>query len=131
MDRPNLEKIFSMPELLSDDVSSHIAVAHNYVTEGSSDIAVGILTETVKRFPDSAKAFFELGYLQYELDRLDEAIVNLKQSIALDPIRNPKKYFTLAEMSSHSDAVLLYETGINLYKSKLTNTALDGILTRA
>lgn len=126
----DLEKIFNSPELQSEDINSHLSVAHNFIAEGSNDVALLILTETTKRFPQNDKAFFELGYLLYELGNVNDAVVNLKRSIEIDPAKNLKKYFTLAEISNPKDAVCLYETGISLYQQKFKEPCLDGELTR-
>lgn len=130
MDKPNIQHILNSPELQSGDLESYLFVAHNYMAENQNDIALLILSETVEKFPNSDKAHFEFGYFLYELDKFTKASEHLKRSIELDPSRNPKKYFTLAEISDPKDSITLYETGINLCQKKLNKPNITGTLNR-
>lgn len=130
MDESNLGQILNSPELQSNDIKKHIAMAHNYIEQNVNDLALIILTETVKKFPDDDRAYFELGYLYYELNNVTNAIANLRRSIELNPNRNSKKYFTLAEISEPKDSIQFYEAGIKLCAENLTKQDITGKLNR-
>lgn len=62
-----------------------INIAEIYRQAGRPDPGLVLLREWVAEEPESAEAHFNLGVFYYELDRLDEAEVELCEAFRLDP----------------------------------------------
>ena len=52
--------------------------------QGQAEDAVAPLEAALKRHPDAARAYLELGCIELALDRLPEAATHLERALALD-----------------------------------------------
>jgi tetratricopeptide (TPR) repeat protein len=94
--------------------------AHEALEKFDSDTARQLLTEAVTKYPDNERALFELGYFLYEEGDIASAEVLLKQSIQLEPEKNAKKYFTLAQiLTEPSEIDELYTKGLQIVLAKV------------
>lgn len=119
MENPELQKILESPELQSGDVKEHLKLAHSLIITENQQGALLVLSETVKKFGDNDKAHFELGNYLYEVGNYEQARKHLETAIELNPDKNSKKYFALAELVEPTQAIELYEKGIFLCMEKI------------
>jgi len=67
-----------------------------------------ILYYNASKFNDQEQSNFFYGYFCFETDQYEKAIELLNKAIKINPVSNPKKYFTLAN-------ILKGQEGLNHY----------------
>ncbi|MDR4508456.1 MAG: tetratricopeptide repeat protein [Candidatus Brocadiaceae bacterium] len=81
--------------------SSYIQTVGEYVQQGKYDDAIPILKDTLRKNPLNAEARAALGLIYNKKDLLDEALVELKTALKIDP-----------------ELILLYQEMYLIYKKK-------------
>jgi tetratricopeptide (TPR) repeat protein len=77
-----------IPLCIADDAV--IKEAYSLYYQGKTDEAIRSMEEYVSKYPDPHALYF-LGYLYYELKRLDKAIKYFNDAYLIDPYFVPKK----------------------------------------
>jgi tetratricopeptide (TPR) repeat protein len=110
----------NVPQSDKESLAGLLEAAHDALEKFDSDTARQLLTEAVTKYPNNHKALFELGYFLYEEGDIQNAEVLVKQSIQLEPEKNAKRYFTLAQIATDPAEVLgLYTKGLQIVSGKV------------
>ena len=101
-------------------IKEQIHQARSYIESFQISEALDLLRNLNQENPNNEVVLFELGYLLYEQGDLADAEKILRQSLAIAPEKNSKKYFTLGEIVSDSnESKYFFQKGLAIEEKKL------------
>jgi tetratricopeptide (TPR) repeat protein len=90
------------PRTHDDPLQSVLQQAQDAITRGDFSAAVAPLQQYIARYPDSAYAHFELGYVDVQLKHDDDAKTEFDLAIAINP-KMPEAHMNLGILLLDSD----------------------------
>lgn len=94
-------------EPLEEGTQRAYFAAQNHLIKGDLDLAYSSLQACAQAEPEMASFQFELGKIDYELGRFDDAYANLYRAVTLDPENDWYSYYkglSLIALESYDDA---------------------------
>ncbi|WP_019501976.1 tetratricopeptide repeat protein [Pseudanabaena sp. PCC 6802] len=95
----------------------YLQTAKDYLTSGNTELAIANLTKALAVDPDLAEAHYQLGVIQAQQNKLDNAILCFRRAIALEPQYTDALYNlgnALAQSGQHAEAIATYKQVIEL-----------------
>ena len=94
-------------EPLEEGVQRAYFEAQNHLVKGDLDLAYSNLQTCAQAEPEMASFHYELGKIDYKLERYDDAYANLYRAVTLDPENDWYSYYrglSLIALESYDDA---------------------------
>jgi tetratricopeptide (TPR) repeat protein len=84
---PNLTKYIALSEKTGQkiELSARAALGRSYIFTNRFSEAIPVLTAAAPEMKTNATNYYYIGYAQYKLGRVDQAITALNQGLAIDP----------------------------------------------
>lgn len=100
-------KVVQKYEPLEEGVQRAYFEAQNHLVKGDLDLAYSNLQTCAQAEPEMASFHYELGKIDYKLERYDDAYANLYRAVTLDPENDWYSYYrglSLIALESYDDA---------------------------
>jgi Tfp pilus assembly protein PilF/SAM-dependent methyltransferase len=95
----------------------YLQAAKDYLTSGNTELAIANLTEALKVNPNLAEAHHQLGLIQFQQGKFDDATLCFRRAISLEPQYTDAVYNlgnALAQSGQLAEAIATYKQVIDL-----------------
>ncbi|NBO64917.1 MAG: tetratricopeptide repeat protein [Acidobacteria bacterium] len=104
-------------ELAPNELNSYLLAIKAHQDAGLYPAALEVARQAVSKYPQSARARFELGFHLQKIGQIEDALVELRAAGSLDPSYEEPHYFlgeTLLQLGSYDDAIPALRRAISI-----------------